>query len=129
MWTPSSSPGDGRAIHADRIRVGGTVRLHDFTARGEVRLLGARIDGSINLTGARLADADGVALGLDDAAVGGSVLPDRSAGWAGSVGRRGIAINSGQIAGRVVVRDATITASDRSPGRNYADHERAGGRY
>jgi hypothetical protein len=49
--------GDGRAIQADRIKVGGTVRLiHDFTATGEVRLLGARIDGSIDLTGAHLAD-------------------------------------------------------------------------
>ncbi len=39
-------PGDGRAIQADRIKVGGTVRLiHDFTAAGEVRPLGARIDG------------------------------------------------------------------------------------
>ena len=51
-------PGDGRAIQADRIRVGGTVRLHDFTTGGEVRLLGARIDGSIDLTGAHLADAE-----------------------------------------------------------------------
>jgi hypothetical protein len=39
-------PGDGRAIQADRMKVGGTIRLiHDFTVTGEVRLLGVRIDG------------------------------------------------------------------------------------
>src|SRR4051795_1920631 len=61
-------PGDGRAIQADRMKVGGTVRLiHDFAAGGEVRLLRARIDGSIDLTGARLADDNGLALELADA--------------------------------------------------------------
>jgi hypothetical protein len=66
--------GDGRAIQADRMKVGGTVRLiHDFAAGGEVRLLGARIDGSIDLTGARLADDNGLALELADAVVGGSI--------------------------------------------------------
>ena len=45
-----------------------------------MRLLGARIDGSIDLTGAHLADADGVALDLADAVVGGSVY---------LIGRRG----------------------------------------
>src|SRR3954447_19787079 len=77
--------GDGRAIQADRMKVGGTVRLiHDFAAGGgvgvprgrggrEVRLRGARIEGSIALTGARLADDNGLALELADAVVGGSI--------------------------------------------------------
>ena len=44
------------------MRVGGTVRLiHDLTATGEVRLLGARIDGSLDPTGAHLADDHGLA--------------------------------------------------------------------
>jgi hypothetical protein len=42
-------------------------------ASGEVRLLGARIDGSIDLTGAHLGDVKGVALGVDDAVIGGSI--------------------------------------------------------
>ena len=47
--------GGGRAIHADRIHVGGIVRLHhQFTARGQIRLLGAQLDGSLDLAGARI---------------------------------------------------------------------------
>ena len=116
-------PGDGRAIQADRIKVGGTVRLiHDFTAGGEVRLLGARIDGSIDLTGAHLADVEGVALGVDDAVIGGSVYLIGRQGGRDLRADGAILLNSAHVAGRVIVRDATVTASDRSPGRNYADH-------
>lgn len=44
----------GRSIRADRVHVGGAVRLiHQFRSVGEVRLIGARIDGSLDLTGAR----------------------------------------------------------------------------
>ena len=115
-------PGDGRAIQADRIKVGGTVRLiHDFTAGGEVRLLGARIDGSIDLTGAHLADANGLALDLADAVVGGSLYLIGRRGGRGLRADGRIALNSAQVAGRVIVGDATITASTRPPGGNYTD--------
>src|SRR4051794_40676693 len=114
--------GDGRAIQADRMKVGGTVRLiHDFAAGGEVRLLGARIDGSIDLTGAHLADQNGLALDLADAIVGGSLyLIGRRGGRALRADGR-IALNSAQVAGRVLVGDAMITASTRSPSGNYTD--------
>jgi hypothetical protein len=104
------------------MRVGGTVRLiHDFTARGEVRLLGVRIDGSVDLTGAHLTDENGLALEMADAVVGGSLF---------LIGRRGgrdlradgqVAIYSARVAGRVIVSDATITASTRSLSGSYTD--------
>jgi hypothetical protein len=113
-------PDDGRAIQADRMRVGGTVRLiHDFTAGGEVRLLGARIDGSIDLTGAHLPDRRGLALDLADAVIGGSLyLIAHTSRRRMQVDGR-IAINSAQVAGQVVVRDATITSSAAPPGGGY----------
>ena len=115
-------PGDGRAIQADRIRVGGTVRLiHDFTAGGEVRLLGARIDGSIDLTGAHLAARDGLALDLADAVIGGSLYLIGRRGGRGLQADGRIALNSAQVAGRVIVGDATVAASSLAPGGNYTD--------
>jgi hypothetical protein len=64
-----------RAMQADRMRVGGTVRLlHNFTAIGEIRLIGAQIDGSLDLTGASLEHPQGLALDLGDATIGGSVF-------------------------------------------------------
>src|SRR5262249_22616307 len=54
-----------RSIQADRMHVTGNVRLlHQFTARGEVRLIGARIGGSLDLTGARI-ESFRPGLGLD----------------------------------------------------------------
>src|SRR3954453_10762496 len=67
--------GDGRAIQADRMKVGGTVRLiHDFAAGGGGRRhRGRRLAGPIAGTGPRLADDNGLALELADAVVGGSI--------------------------------------------------------
>ncbi|WP_436756652.1 hypothetical protein [Streptosporangium sp. V21-05] len=64
-----------RAVQADRMRVGGTIRLlHGFEARGGMRLLGVQVAGSLDLTGARLTRPDrGLALDLGDAQIGGSV--------------------------------------------------------
>src|SRR5262249_57720384 len=51
-----------RAIQADRIVVGGAVRfIHQFSARGEIRLIGARIGGSVRITRARIEATDGPA--------------------------------------------------------------------
>ena len=71
----SISAGQERAIQADRMRVGGTVRLlHQFTAVGEVRLLGARIGGSLDVAGARIESRGGTALDLSDASIGGNLF-------------------------------------------------------
>jgi hypothetical protein len=67
------TPDEGeRAIQADRMRVGGTVRfLHNFHARGEMRLVGAQVIGSFDLTGAWI-ESPGLALDLGDASVNGN---------------------------------------------------------
>ncbi len=49
-----------RALQADRIHVGGAVRLiQGFRSAGEVRFLGARIDGSLDFAAAHIESADG----------------------------------------------------------------------
>jgi len=54
----SIDAGGQRSIQADRMHVGGTVRFLDhFTAYGEVRLLGARIDGSVDFSGAHVSSS------------------------------------------------------------------------
>jgi hypothetical protein len=113
-------PGEGRAIQADRMRVGGTVRfIHDFTATGEVRLLGARIDGSLDLTGAHLADDHGLAIDLADAVIGGGLyLIGRREGRKLEIKGR-VALYSAQVAGQLVLRDAIIAASTTPPSGNY----------
>src|SRR6185312_3196553 len=64
-----------RAIQADRIVVGGAVRLiHQFSARGEIRMIGARIGGSVDITGARIEATDGPAIDLGGATVAGNVF-------------------------------------------------------
>ena len=68
----------GRAVQADRMRVAGAVRFLDrFTARRELRLLGARIGGSLDLTGVRLLAPEGIALGLADASSGAASFSGR----------------------------------------------------
>jgi hypothetical protein len=111
-----------RAVQADRIRVAGVVRLiHDFVARGEVRLLGAQIGGSLDLTAARLENGDGLALELGDAEIGGSLfLTDDVDGNAPSITGR-VDLNSAEIAGQMVVRGLTLRGPGRPLlGRGYA---------
>jgi hypothetical protein len=67
-----------RALQADRVSVGGNVRLiRGFRAEGEVRFIGAGIGGSLDLTSCSLYDTD-LALDLGEATIGGSLflLPD-----------------------------------------------------
>ena len=68
--------GGERSIQADRLHVTGNVRLlHQFTARGEVRLIGARIGGSLDLTGASIeSPATGLALDLGEVVIEASVF-------------------------------------------------------
>ena len=112
-----------RSIQADRIHVGGAVRLiHQFTALGEVRFIGARIDGSVDLTGAQIESSpDGLALDLEDATIKGSVfLIEDPAGRRAHIRGR-IDMGSARISGRFLVRNATVEARVGAPeGRHYA---------
>ena len=76
----------GRALNADRLRVGGNVFLNRistndkmtsnadaFRAKGEVRLLGARIDGQLNCSGGRFKNPGKIALFASSAQITGNV--------------------------------------------------------
>ncbi|WP_248966231.1 hypothetical protein [Sphaerisporangium perillae] len=121
--------GGERAIQADRMRVGGTVRLlHEFTAYGELRLLGARIEGSLDFTGARLdRSGDGLALDLGDATIGGSLfLIDSQEGRRASINGR-VDMGNARIAGQLLLRNATILPGEPvAEGRGYARARKGG---
>jgi len=118
----------GRSIHADRIHVGGAVRLiHGFTSLGEVRMIGARIDGSFDLTGALIESSGGPAIDLGDTSIAGSVfLIDDAAGRRPAIRGR-FDLGSARIGGRFLIRNATVEAGDEVPkGSIYARSAAAG---
>ena len=108
--------GAERSIQADRMHVGGTVRfLHQFTAHGDMRLLGVRIDGSLDLTGAHIVSPAGQALDLNDAVIGGSLFL-----IADTVGRRPVIrgrmdMSSARISGQFLIRNATLDGPAITP--------------
>ena len=105
-----------RSLQADRMHVGGTIRfIHHFTAIGEIRLLGVRIDGSLDLTGARIKSAEGPALDLGDAVIEGSVFLIRDSTGRRPVIRGRIDMGSTRISGQLLIRDATIEKSSTTP--------------
>jgi hypothetical protein len=111
-----------RAIQADRIVVGGAVRLiHQFSARGEIRMIGARIGGSVDITGARIEATDGPAIDLGGATVAGNVFVIEDPSGRRPVIRGRFDMDSGRIAGRFVIRNATLEPrADESMGSIYA---------
>ena len=115
--------GGGRAIHADRIHVGGIVRLHhQFTARGQIRLLGAQLDGSLDLAGALIEVPGGAALDLDHAVIGGSLLLIDDPAGRHPVIRGRIAMGSARITAQFLIRNARLAemAAAPPPGSGYA---------
>jgi hypothetical protein len=116
-----------RAVQADRMHVGGNVRLiHRFIAQGEVRLLGARIDGSLDLTGAHLTSATGLALDLGDAVIEGSVFAIRHGSGRRPVIRGRVDMGSARIGGQVLIRDARLAGRSRVPAGSAYSLSRAG---
>lgn len=117
-----------RSIQADRLQVGGNIRLlHAFTARGEVRLIGARIGGSLDLTGARIESSlTGLALDLGDAVIDGSVF---LIGFAGRdpVIRGRIDMGRVRIGGQFLVRNATLEGHSVVPVGSAYSRARLGG--
>ena len=113
-----------RAIQADRIVVGGAVRLiHEFSARGEIRMIGARIGGSVDITGARIEGVDEVAglFDLGGATVAGNVFVIEDPSGRRPFIRGRFDMGSGRIAGRFVIRNATLEPrADESMGSIYA---------
>jgi hypothetical protein len=122
--------GEGeRSVQADRMRVGGNVRLlHQFAARGEVRMIGTRINGSLDLTGARIeSPVTGLALDLGEAVIDGSVfLIDDSTGRKPAIHGR-IDMGRASIGGQFLVRNATLASQGAIPvGSAYSQSRSAG---
>ena len=117
-----------RAIQADRIRVGGTVRLaHDFTAFGEVRLLGARIGGSLDMGGARIDSPARTALDLGDAAIGGNLFITDDPSGRRAIIRGRLDMGSARISGQFLIRNATLEGAHSAPAAHgYASSRRTG---
>lgn len=117
-----------RAIHADRMHSGGSARfLHQFSAYGEVRLRGARIDGSLDLTGAHVDSGDGVALDLSDAAVGGSIFLIADSSGRRPVIRGRIDMGSARVCGQFLIRSARLAAPAVTPAYSSYSQFRAKG--
>jgi hypothetical protein len=116
-----------RSLQADRMHVGGTIRLlHSFVARGEMRLIGAQIDGSLDLTGAHIRSDTGVALDLADAIIGGSVFlighkPSRRPVIEGRID-----MGSTRIAGQLLIRDAKLVGRSAVPADSAYSPARSG---
>jgi hypothetical protein len=117
-----------RAIQADRMHVGATIGLlHHFTAFGEVRLLGVRIDGSLDMTGGRIEHAAGPALDLGDAVIGGNVFIIDDPAGGRPVIRGRIDMGSTRISGQFILRNATLEEARTVPAeRGYARSRVAG---
>jgi hypothetical protein len=116
-----------RSLQADRMHVGGTVRLlHRFTARGEVRLIGAQIDGSLDLTGAHIRSRTGVALDLTGAVVGGSLFLIGHATARRPVMEGRIDMGSVRISGQLLIRDAKLVGPSASPADSAYARARSG---
>ncbi len=122
-------PDGERSLQADRMHVGGTVRLlHQFAAVGEVRLLGVRIDGSLDLTGASIESSDGPALDLGDAVIGGSLfLIDDTTGRCPVIHGR-LDMGSAHISGQFLIRNAILQeAAGMMPTDSGYSRSRIGG--
>lgn len=117
-----------RSIQADRMHVGGTVRfLHQFTAHGDMRLLGVRVDGSLDFTGAHIVSDAGQALDLNDAIIGGSLFLIADTAGRRPVIRGRIDMSSAQISGQLLIRNVTLEAPVISPTDSGYSRSRARG--
>ena len=105
-----------RSLQADRIHVGGAIRLlREFQSRGEIRLIGARISGTLDLSGAHIVAPGGPALNLEDAVLEGSMFLIESSAERRPEIRGGVAMGSVRIAGRLLVRNAIIEPPADAP--------------
>jgi hypothetical protein len=112
--------GGERAIHADRMRVGGTVRLlHNFHAQGELRLVGLQVAGSFDLTGAVVRSA-GIALDLSDTSINGNliIMPSPAGRRPEFHGR--VDMSSMRIDAQLLIRDAILAQPQAREESHYS---------
>jgi hypothetical protein len=108
----------GRAMNADRIRVGGDIRMAGgFRANGEIRLVAMRLGGSLDLAGADLAPAGGRALDLIESSIGGSVylLDSLATGRRCRVHGR-IEMGHSTVRGQLFIRNADLVGPPAGTG-------------
>lgn len=107
-----------RAVHADWLNVGGSVRLIDgFVAEGMVRLLGARVGGSVDLKGAQVGRPGALSLDLENAEIGGNLFLIGDSTGRGPVVLGRIDMVSARVGGRMLVRDTVIGTVGAKPPR------------
>lgn len=121
--------GGERSIQADRMHVHGNIRLlHNFAARGELRLIGAQIDGSLDLTGAKLeSPLTGLALDLGEAVIEGSVFLIDDPSGRRPIIRGRIDMGRARIGGQFLIRNATLEATGDVPVASAYSRARIGG--
>jgi hypothetical protein len=113
-----------RALHADRIRIGGSARfIHQFTATGEIRLIGARIDGAIEFTGAHVTAEQGLSLDIEGASIAGSMMIIEDPSGRKPEFRGRMDLGGASIAGGILARNAVIDAG--RPGSPYTSYFKA----
>jgi hypothetical protein len=125
ICTDTSIDGAGdRALQADRIRIGGTARMiGTFTALGEVRMIGAHIDGALELTGAHLGTGTGLALDLEGAVIGGSLLMGLDPSGRNPEVRGRMDLGSASISGTLILQHAII--GEDPPGQPHNGYKPA----
>jgi len=111
-----------RAIQADRMRVGGTIRLlSGFHATGELRLVGIRVSGSLDMTGARVS-SPGIAVDLADATIDGNMYIaafETPEGARRPEIRGRLNLSSTRVDGTLVIKDATLVRPEHDEGRYH----------
>lgn len=113
-----------RALQADRIRIGGSARMMGtFTALGEVRMIGARIDGALELTGAHFSTGTGLALDLEGAVIGGSLLMGEDLSGRRPVVRGRIDLGSASISGTLILQ--RVIVGEDEPGTPHSSYKPA----
>jgi hypothetical protein len=109
--TGTDGDGDGDALVADAMKVGGGVYLDEgFTAAGAVRLSGADITGDLICSGAQLTgtDSDGDALVAYAMKVSEDVLLDEGFTAAGAV-----SLNSVHVGGSLLLAPTALAGKDK----------------
>jgi hypothetical protein len=109
----------GRAIQADRLKIGGAFLAYRMRADGEVRLPGMWTGGNVNFSGATLRNPSGFALDGNGLHVGGSLLceVDNFGDKRQPFSARGVLhLPSARVDGDIVFRGADLASpSQRGP--------------
>ncbi|MBA8827668.1 hypothetical protein FHX42_005073 [Saccharopolyspora lacisalsi] len=113
-----------RAVHADRLSVGGALLAMRLRVSGEFRIPGAKIGGNVNLCGAVLRNRGRYAFNGNGIQISGSlragVDPDRG----GVFSAAGVIfMPSAHLAGDLRMRDAVLEPGVRPPKRDESTHD------